>query len=518
MKIVLKILFCLFPLAVYSQTWFGYAPNNNPMLSPGGDSVTAYNIMTNSVLTTIAFPQNSQPAQLAITPNAQTVYVTTFGTNTVIPIDVATNIAGTPISVGPMGNQNAIGIAITPDGTRAYIANEMSQVVPVDLTTNTALAPIPLPVIGTDIAITPDGTRAYVTDFSTTLLTIIDITQNTVIGTINLPGQSFFIGITPDGTKAYVTTPFIQSVVVVDIASNTVQTAIPVGIFALGIGITANGKTALIGSQGNSLVVPIDISTNTPGTPIPVGGQNNFGIGITPDSQTAYVPNFNANTITVINLATHQTFDIPAGQFPTDFEITPDQAPTALFTFTMGGGGAPTVFDASASFSPVGTIALYAWNFGDGQTLVTTSPITSHVYTTAGPFTVTLTVTNTGGTSTFQTYTGHVVSNNGGPSATLTQVITLKPLPPRHFRGKLRKDIFLTQTDYIHALTWKASKDPAVVAYILKRNGKVIAKIRAQESLEYQDHNRHKNRSDVYTLTAVTASGVESDVVEVIVP
>jgi len=61
------------------------------------------------------------------------------------------------------------------------------------------------------IAITPDGTRAYVTNTAGQNISVIDTrpTDNTVILTINAGGsagdQPNTIAITPDGTRAYVT-------------------------------------------------------------------------------------------------------------------------------------------------------------------------------------------------------------------------------------------------------------------------------------------------------------------------
>jgi PKD repeat protein len=52
-------------------------------------------------------------------------------------------------------------------------------------------------------------------------------------------------------------------------------------------------------------------------------------------------------------------------------------------------------FDGSSSTDPDGTIASYAWDFGDTKT--GSGVTTSHAYTTAGTYTVTLTVTDNGG-------------------------------------------------------------------------------------------------------------------------
>jgi PKD repeat protein len=87
--------------------------------------------------------------------------------------------------------------------------------------------------------------------------------------------------------------------------------------------------------------------------------------------------------------------------------------------------GSPTTFNASSSSSPVGTIASYAWNFGDGHTVKTTHPSITHTYATAGTFSVTLTVTNSQGTSTKKVFTGNTMSNNGGPSAKDTKHVTI---------------------------------------------------------------------------------------------
>src|SRR5712692_10377339 len=86
-----------------------------------------------------------------------------------------------------------------------------------------------------------------------------------------------------------------------------------------------------------------------------------------------------------------------------------DRPPTASFTVTGNNTvtGSTVSFNAGASADPDGTIASYAWTFGDGGTA--TVVIAAHVYATAGTFTVTLTVTdNSGNTGTRSTASGVV--------------------------------------------------------------------------------------------------------------
>lgn len=54
-------------------------------------------------------------------------------------------------------------------------------------------------------------------------------------------------------------------------------------------------------------------------------------------------------------------------------------------------------FDASKSYDPDGNIIYYDWNFGDDTVVREEDPITTHVFTNAGDYTVTLTVTDNDG-------------------------------------------------------------------------------------------------------------------------
>src|SRR5205807_5312730 len=78
--------------------------------------------------------------------------------------------------------------------------------------------------------------------------------------------------------------------------------------------------------------------------------------------------------------------------------------PTASFVFSPAAPhvGNTVQFNASAS---TGAITSYQWDFGDGTFATTTSPTTSHVYTSAAGFNVTLTVTSASGQSGTKTNT-----------------------------------------------------------------------------------------------------------------
>jgi YVTN family beta-propeller protein len=206
------------------------------------NAVTPIDLATGVAQTLISV--GNRPVAMAIAPDGRTGYVTNLGDGTVTPIDVATNKPGTPIPAGA----GAGAIAITPDGKTAYVAdgtpgspsNSTASVTPINLSTNTPLAPITTAAAGlVDVAITPDGNTAYVTDTTGDLIPI-DIATNTTGAPISVftqgsPPVSGGLAISPDGRTAFVIDACFSdhcgagSVYAVDLATRTVSPYMQMG-------------------------------------------------------------------------------------------------------------------------------------------------------------------------------------------------------------------------------------------------------------------------------------------------
>ncbi|NOQ93899.1 MAG: PKD domain-containing protein, partial [Methylophaga sp.] len=93
--------------------------------------------------------------------------------------------------------------------------------------------------------------------------------------------------------------------------------------------------------------------------------------------------------------------------------------PTAVISATPISGTSPLLvtFEGTSSYDTDGSLVLYAWDFGDGNSA--TGSQVNHTYNTAGTFTASLTVTDdTAATSTT------TVSINVTPQATLPSAPT----------------------------------------------------------------------------------------------
>ena len=100
-------------------------------------------------------------------------------------------------------------MAVTPDGTRAYVANA-SHVDAVDLTTGHVVV-IEAGSLMSGIVIARDGKRAYVTDRNLNRVVVIDTDplsasfHGVIPSAMFTSFQPYGIGITPDGSRVYVT-------------------------------------------------------------------------------------------------------------------------------------------------------------------------------------------------------------------------------------------------------------------------------------------------------------------------
>ena len=88
------------------------------------------------------------------------------------------------------------------------------------------------------IAITPDGSHAYVTNYGSDNVSVIDTATNTVVATVGVGSEPRGIAIMPDGSRAYVANVRSTNVSVIDTATNTVVGTVGVGVGPFGIAIT----------------------------------------------------------------------------------------------------------------------------------------------------------------------------------------------------------------------------------------------------------------------------------------
>ena len=417
---------------------------------------------------------------------ARTIYVTNFGflgekvdlPGSISKVDAQANTATPPIEFGT----HPAGIAITPDGRRGYLINDNpASVLPLDLTTDRPIgAPIPVGKGLEGVAISPDGSRVYMTDFSQDSVFVLDTHSNTVAAkSIEVGDGPENVIFAPDGAHAYVTNAEGDSVSVIDTSTGLVTATVPVGDRPGGIAITPDGRSVYVANDISGTVSVIDTATNgVTGLPIEVGTDPEW-VTVSPDDTAVYVSNFGSSSVSVIDPQTNEVLTtvvvgeeepqgiavspdsgtwfvttladqmvrgfradsehaldgpIGVGVEPSRLVFSPDQPPSASFaTPALTRPGLPVSFDASASRDADGSIAIFAWNFGDGSATQSAGPAPAHIYSSPGTYSVSLTLTDDEGCSTTLVYTGQTASCNGSAAARATGSVAVA-YPAVHLR------------------------------------------------------------------------------------
>ena len=110
--------------------------------------------------------------------------------------------------------------------------------------------------------------------------------------------------------------------------------------------------------------------------------------------------------------------------------------PVAAFTPTVT--KLVVALDGSASTDPDGTVAGYAWDFGDGTT--GSGATTTHTYASAGTYTVSLTVTDNGGATNTVTRRRSRPWRNVAPTASFTKTLAGALVSPSTASGSSDSD------------------------------------------------------------------------------
>jgi DNA-binding beta-propeller fold protein YncE len=188
-----------------------------------------------------------------------------------------------------------VGVALTPDGYRAYVSHHPDRVSVLDLRGRAVVATLTVPGFPMGLAVAPDGGRTYVTASSGSELTLIDTATDTVVGTTGpLDGSApVAVAVAPDGRQAYVATEGTCVVEILDTESNTVvpRRRIIVGCAATDVAFAPDGRHALLVSdtldRAAELYV-IDTATQKAGPPLSVG-ESAYGVAVAPDGSHVFI-------------------------------------------------------------------------------------------------------------------------------------------------------------------------------------------------------------------------------------
>jgi YVTN family beta-propeller protein len=185
------------------------------------------------------------------------------------------------------------------------------------------------------IAVTPDGKRLYVAENLTHKVAIVDLATQQVVTKIAVGEYPYDCEVSRDGKRVYVSNWGSRSVAVIDTADNKVINNIPVGDHPNDLELTRDGRVLYVANANSNTVSVVDtaqmkeieaVSTALhPKSPI---GSTPNAVALSPDEKTLYIANADNNDVAVVDVARrgHSEVEgfIPTGWYPTSVRVSKD--------------------------------------------------------------------------------------------------------------------------------------------------------------------------------------------------
>jgi YVTN family beta-propeller protein len=285
----------------------------------GGNTVSV--IEGNAVVAT--FDVGARPRGLAVAPDGRRAYVALGKDNAVGVIDIAARRVVDTIPVGADPEQ----VSVSPDGRTIYVSNEA-----LDSATAVAVTGHQMrfrAAVGREpegILVGPRGTKVYITGETDSTVTALDASSGQRVGVMHVGARPRFIVFAPNGQWGLVSTEDGGLVHVFDVRRDSVTATITIGdrtTKPTGIAISPDGRFAYIANGRANQVSVVDVTGRSVVASIPVG-QRPWGVALTPDGATLYVANGRSNSVSVISTAQRRvTATIPVGERPYTVVLVP---------------------------------------------------------------------------------------------------------------------------------------------------------------------------------------------------
>jgi len=185
------------------------------------------------------------------------------------------------------------------------------------------------------IAVTPDGKRLYVAENLTHKVAVVDLATRQVITKIAVGEYPYDCEASSDGKRVYVSNWGSRSVAVIDTAGNQVINNIPVGDHPNDLELTRDGKTLYVANaNGNTVSVvsteqmkEVEAISTALHPKSPIGSTPN-AVALSPDEKTLYIANADNNDVAVVDVAKRGNSKvkgfIPTGWYPTSVRVSKD--------------------------------------------------------------------------------------------------------------------------------------------------------------------------------------------------
>lgn len=277
------------------------------------DSVAVVDAATGARLASISVP--GHPAGIALSPDGTRAYVTSPDGPSLAVIDT---VARRVVRTVPLPGAGPLGVTVSPDGASIYVADWYSKsVLNVNAETGAQMRRIEAGQSPSGLAVTPDGKLLAVAARLDDAVVLIDTDTGKIAGRVAVGAHPFGLTIDPAGKRAYTACVESDDVAVIDLAARRLVARIKVGRRPYVVALTPH--RGYVTNELGGTVTPFDLATLVPGAPIKVG-ENPEGMEASKDFSRLYVANWMDDTLSIIDAASGAaTRTVKVGDSPRAF-------------------------------------------------------------------------------------------------------------------------------------------------------------------------------------------------------
>ena len=203
----------------------------------------------------------------------------------------------------PTGNVPT-GVAFSPDGGTAYVANQTDATVSV-INVASAQVVATISTNGADpfaVQVSPDGSRLFIGTNGTAVL-IVDTGTNQIIQSVDVGAAPNAFVVAPDNRIIYVSAFVGGTVTELDMFTGTALRTFSVGGTPQGMAITRRGDKLYVANEAGFLT-EITLQTGAITATMTLSG-GGFGVGVTADDVQAWVTIPSQGNVQIFNLQNH---------------------------------------------------------------------------------------------------------------------------------------------------------------------------------------------------------------------
>lgn len=310
-------------------------------------------------------PVGSAPWGVAITPDGQRAFVGNSGgttTNNISVIDIASQSVIRQINTGESG---AAGVAITPDGSSAFVANYgAGSISIIDTSSYSDLVADAGCVNPLSAVSDPAGSFIYIACESGRVMQVANAAGFASTTVSNVAGGSFDIAVS--ATQQVYAKQYGSTAGAANIVGESTWT--PLTAIATAVALSPDGSIAYFGDVSGNFYVMELANWNAITTTYTLGGDIR-GIAITPDGTQAYVVDRTGNQVKVIDLSDGSVLHtIAVGSQPQRVAISPDGR-TAIVTNNVSNTVSVISIPASPEVASDSSVAYETLNFSNAESL-----------------------------------------------------------------------------------------------------------------------------------------------------